>query len=130
MSQLIEYALLLTTVNGQPMLQAEKYAIARDGKGIPVETLALGFAGLSKGSSVVTINVMGAVPAPGFEFDAGSYIQLNIPVTAVVQGPGGQSLKCPAYILKDSLEQTVNSKAGYSFDMIGPMQQWAAASGA
>lgn len=129
MSNLITYALLFTTVNGQPMLQAESYKVSRDSMAIRVDTLALGLAGMSFGSPFVAIEIMAAVPAAGFEYDAGLAILTLVPAKVYVQGPGGNTLKGQVFITKDDLSQSVNSKAAYSFSCIGPMQQWSAASG-
>ena len=130
MGQLITHAMLLTTVNGSPLLQAEKYHVGRDMKNILVETIALGVCGVSRGSAMIAIDVTEAVPAAGFDFDPGLFMDALIPVTACVQGPGGQTLMCPAYVMKDDLEQSANAKASHSFQMVGPMQQWQRAPGA
>lgn len=130
MSNLVTYTLLFCTLDGQPMLQAESYQVGRRSGAIRVDTLALGMAGMSRGSPAVTIKIKAAVPAAGFEYDAGAAIEGLIPANVYVQGPGGSTLKGQVFITDDDLEQTVNSKASYSFDCIGPMKQWVAASGA
>jgi hypothetical protein len=121
---LIQYTLLFSAINGQIILQANKVSVKRDTKAIPVDTLALGLAGMSPGSPQVMYEVSNAVPAGGFEFNAGVNMLGLVPAKIFIQGPGGQTLKTTCVILSDSLTQSVNAAAEYSFSALGPMVDW------
>ena len=112
------------------MLQAKSYKVSRDSKANIVDTIALGMAGVSRGSPMVSIDVTSAVPAAGFEFDAGIFVQNLVPANVYVQGPGGTTLQGVVFITKDDLSQSVNAEAAYSFSCVGPLQQWISANGA
>lgn len=66
-------------------------------------------------------SVDSAIPAGGFEFDAGQKLAGLIPADLYVQGPGGNTLKGKCFIISDSIRHGVNQPASYSFKARGPL---------
>ena len=119
-----QYALLFVAVDGSVQLQAHKHNVKRSTGSTAVKTLALGYAGESPGAGMIDLEVTSAVPAGGFEFQAGVKMLGLIATKVYVQGPGGQTLQCQGQIIADTLSQSVDAAAEYSFTMRAPLVDW------
>lgn len=89
-----------------------------------VLTVAKGYAGESPGAGMIDVTVENAVPAGGFEFDAGKKMAGLIPTNLYTLGPGGKQLKGQCFIISDSFRHSVNNPSNYSFKARGPFALW------
>jgi len=129
MSAQIQYVLALSTVDGAIQLQVHNIRVGRSTGSQAVKTLGLGYAGESPGAAMVEISVDAAVPAGGFEFQAGAKMQSLIQTALYVLGPAVQTLKAQGQITSDEFKQAVDSPAVYTFSLRGPFVDWATSSG-
>jgi hypothetical protein len=81
--------------------------------------------GVSPGAPMIEWDVKSAVPAAGFEFDAGKKMLGLIPTQLFTLGPGGFTLRGFAFIISDSITHAVNAETAYTFKAVGPMTLWA-----
>lgn len=124
MSNQILYTLAFVTANGTLLAQEQQVTINRTTNSQPVSTVANGYSGESPGAAMVEIDVENAVPAAGFEFNAGQAM-LALAVTQVyVLGPGGQTYKGSVQIYADTFQHGVDAQAKYSFKCRGAMVDW------
>lgn len=115
------YALLYCTVDGQLLTEEASITVNRSTGSQPVHTVPKGYAGESPGSAMTEVDVTNAVPAAGFEIDAGPRIQGLIQAEIGVLGPGGTTLKAKGFIISDTLRHSVNNEANYDFKWRGPL---------
>jgi hypothetical protein len=122
-ANLQQYSLIFVTVNGRLLSEEGSVTISRDSKAQEVDTMAKGFAGVSQGASMVSIDVTNAVPAADFEFDAGRNISSLdvVEIGALVAGKQGIS---KGFIVSDSIKSSVNSPTSYDFKFIGQPFQY------
>lgn len=113
------YTLLYVTVANALLIEHGQLSLKRVGGGQIVGTVAKGFAGISPGMSTCQIEVTSAVPAAGFEYDAGDVIQGYIPVEMGVVGPGGKTGKATGFIMEDDLKGALDQPSSYSFNFVG-----------
>lgn len=113
------YTLQYVSINGTLLTEQFESQIARSSNSQAVTTVARGYAGESPGAATVEIDVTNAVPADGFELDAGDNIEGLIPVDVGLIAAGKQ-LVVKAFIISDSFSHSVNAESKYSFKMRGP----------
>lgn len=111
------FFVVITATNQRTALLAheQEVDITRNTQSQAVETVALGYAGESPGAPIMEVDVINAIPAGGFEFDAGASMLGLIPASIQVLGPGGKSAKGKAFIISDTVRHGVNQQARYSF---------------
>lgn len=124
MSNLIQYTLLFEYVDGALLAQEHSISIDRTTNSQPVSTVPGGYSGESPGAAMTDVTVESAVPAAGFEFDAGRKMVGLLPAKLYTLGPGGKQLKGDCFIISDSLRHGVNQAATYSFKARGPFRLW------
>ena len=124
MANQIQYTLAFVTADGTLLTQEQDVKVDRTTNSQAVSTVALGYAGESPGAPMVEIDVTNAVPAGGFEFQAGVKMTGLISTQVYVLGPGGQTHKSQGQIYADSFSHGVNKAAAYSFRMRAPMVDW------
>lgn len=86
--------------------------------------MAGGYKGESPGAAMCEFTVESAVPAGGFEFDAGKKMAGLLPTKLYTLGPGGKQLKGECFIISDSLRHGTNQAAAYTFRARGPFKLW------
>ena len=123
-SNLQQYGLLFVTVDGPLLAQEQDVTVHRATNASPNNTVPLGYAGDSPGAGMVTIDVVNAVPAADFEFNAGKKMLALAPAAVFVIGPGGKTLKSQVNIFEDTTQHGVNKAATYSFRCRGPLSDW------
>jgi hypothetical protein len=123
-SNLQAYTLLFETANGALLAQEQSITIDRTTNSQPVNTVPGGYSGESPGAAMMEVTVMNAVPAGGFEFDAGSTMAALIPTSLYTLGPGGKQLKGECFIHADSIRHGVNQVAEYTFRARGKFALW------
>jgi hypothetical protein len=116
------YSILLSVVGGNLLAEEQEIDFSRTANAQQVDTVLKGFAGMSPGSPMLEVDIHGAMPQGGFEFDAGPYIISLTPVAVQVIGPGGKAMKGDAFIVSDQGRHGVNQQARYSFRCLMPMQ--------
>jgi len=116
-----QYTLLFGVANGSLLAEEQEIDMTRTTNSQPVSTVLNGYSGESPGAPMQEVDIQNAVPAAGFEFDAGKYMLGLIPVSIQVIGPGGKSNKGQGFIIQDSVRHGVNQEARYSFRVRMPM---------
>jgi hypothetical protein len=124
MSSLQQYTLLFEYVDGGLLAQEHSVTIDRVTNSQPISTVAGGYSGESPGAAMIDVTVGNAVPAAGFEFDAGRKMAGLLPAKLYTLGPGGKQLKGECFIISDSLRHGTNQAADYSFKARGPFALW------
>lgn len=118
-SSLQQYTVLYCTIQNALLSEHGKLSVKRSNGAALVKTVAKGLAGISKGAGMVEVSVENAVPAAGFEYDAGDVIEGLVPIEIGVVGPAGKELKFTGYIMEDDLSHAVDSASSYSFSAVG-----------
>lgn len=112
------YTLMYVTVNGRLLTEEAQADFSRSSNSQAVTTVAKGYAGESPGAAMSEVDVTNAVPAAGFEFDAGDSIEGLIPVEIGILA-GGKQAVIPGFIISDSIKHSVNSESNYNFKLRG-----------
>lgn len=112
------YTLMYVTVNGRLLTEEASADFSRSSNSQAVTTVAKGYAGESPGAPMSEVDVTNAVPAAGFEFDAGDSIEGLIPVEIGILAAGKQAV-IPGFIISDSIKHSVNSESNYNFKLRG-----------
>jgi hypothetical protein len=118
MSAVQLYSLIYCLVDGALLTEEASVEATRTGGMSPVRTTAKGLAGVSPGSPEVSFKIKNAIPAAGFEFNAGPRIRA-CKVVELGLLCAGQQMKAVGFILGDSFGHSVNSEAMYDFDFLG-----------
>lgn len=111
-------------MNGQLLAEEQELDFSRTAGAQAVDTVAKGFAGMSPGTPMLELDIHGAMPQGGFEFDAGPYIVSLTPVPVQIIGPGGKAMKGDAFITQDNGRHGVNQQARYSFRCVMAFQNF------
>lgn len=117
------YTLAYVTAESALLTEEASVQVNRASNSQAVNTTAKGYAGESPGAPTVEIQVTNAVPAAGFEFDAGKYINGLIPAEIGVVAAGKQ-MKAVGFIISDSFKHSVNSESQYDFTFRGSFKEW------
>lgn len=118
------YTLVYVTANNALLSEEASVTMNRASNSQAVHTVAKGYSGESPGAPTIELQITNAVPAAGFEFNAGQYIQQLIPAEMGLIGPGGQQLKATGFIISDSLKHSVNAETQYDFTFRGSFQDF------
>lgn len=118
------YSLVFWTADGALLAEQKSGSISRATNSQAVNTVAKGYAGESPGAAMSEFDVENAVPAGGFEFDAGKKMAGLITTHLYEIGPGGMQYRGECFIISDTLRHGVNQEATYSFRARGPMTLW------
>lgn len=110
-------------LDGKKLTEATNVKLTRTTKAQLVETMARGFAGMSPGAKMVSINVENAVPAADFELDPGEYME-GLRVAELTLFAAGRTLTSKGFITDDGLSGATNSPSGLSFDFVGEFAKW------
>lgn len=124
MSSVQLYSLLYVTIDSALCTEEASVTINRATNSQAVNTVAKGYAGESPGAPTIEIQVMNAIPAAGFEFNAGKKMKTLTPAEIGVIGPGGQQLKAKGFIISDSIKHSVNSESQYDFNFRGAFEDF------
>ncbi len=119
-----QYALFFPTLNGTLLAEEQNVEIDRATNSQAVSTVAKGYAGESPGAAMCEITVTNAIPAAGFEFNAGAVMASLTPVQMYVLGPGGKQLKFEGFIISDAVKHGVSQEATYTMRARGTMVDW------
>ena len=111
------YTLLFVGIEGTLLVEEQQVDLTRTSNSVAVSTVAKGYAGESVGASMIELDVKNAVPASGFEFDAGSQIRGLIPVNFQVRGPGGKTNFGVGFVHADSLTHSKSADVSYTFKL-------------
>lgn len=115
MSNLQQYSILLAVAGGTLLAEEQEIDFSRTANAVRVATVAKGFSGTSPGAPEVMVNVRGAMPSAGLEFDAGPYILSQTPIPFQLLGPGGKVMKGDMIIERDNGKHGVGTQASYDF---------------
>ena len=118
------YSLAYVEIDGTLLLEEADVKITRDSRSQEQNTVAKQYAGESPGAGLMTIEVMNAVPAGGFELDPGKYFvdgpkQCQIKIVAA-----GSTLTTDGFIVGDNFGHGVNKEASISFHGRFQMAKW------
>lgn len=120
MSGFTSYSLIYAAIDSTTLTEEAKISFKRTSGGKAIETLALGFAGVSKGASLMNGQIFNMIPAQsGLEFDAGPYIASLQPVSMKIVRSDGAGLVFQAVILDDDTSHGVGSAASYVLNFLG-----------
>jgi len=118
MSQLQQYAIAAIYVNGKLLAEEASVTISRDTKAQVVETVAKGFAGVSPGAAMMTIDVENAVPSADFELNPDNFWSNNgfptLVETAIFVGQL-RVLTTKGFIMKDDFSHSTSSPSKIKF---------------
>lgn len=117
------YSDIQVYVEGALLTEENHVTVTRDANFKEVDTVARGFAGVSRGSGRTTLQIRNAVPAAGVEFDPGSYMKALQTVEITLFRAGAQ-LTGKFYVRTDTSEHSVNAESSLNFDAIGPFVDW------
>jgi|SRR5208337_2703169 len=118
------YTLAYVEIDGLLLLEEADVTINRDARSQEQNTVAKQYAGESPGAGLVTIEVMNAVPAGGFELNPDKYFadgpkQCQIKIVAA-----GSTLTTDGFILGDNFRHGVNKEASIQFHGRFQMAKW------
>ena len=120
-----QYANIIVAREGTQITEETSIRVSRDFANKPVKTVARGFAGTVKGGPMMRVQIRNAVPAAGVEYDPGPDGASATPRTWTFIR-GGQHLTAAMVVETDDTEHSVDNETVLNFDLVGPMQQWAA----
>lgn len=122
MANLIQYAQIKIYANGSLLVEEASVTMKRSSNAQMIKTVAKGFAGVSKGAPMTTVQISSAVPSAGYELDPTVYINSNnIIQFTLVLGEGLQATM-NGFITDDDSTHAVDtpSKLDISF-VTGPV---------
>lgn len=117
------YTRALVTWNGRLLAEEATVTVKRDTKAQIVDTVAKGFAGVSPGAMMTSIDVDSAVPSAGFELNPGPFM-LSLQSGEIGIIAAGTQLTCTGFIISDSFNHAVNSESKLSFSFVGVPADW------
>jgi hypothetical protein len=103
--------------DGQLLVECQSITVNLDPKLNEINTMQKGFAGVSPGSEMCTIDVAEALPRIGFDYDAISAMQ-GIDIVEMVLFAGAKKLKFKGFINKVGLNLGADRAAEFSFGLI------------
>lgn len=114
--QVYEKAAVL--IEGQLLSESTTVSVDSDPKLNEIYTMQKGFAGVSPGAEVTTIEVENTVPRIGFEYDYLASLQ-GVKVVEVTIFAHAKKTTCKGFLTKVSQKYGVNQAATVSFSFIG-----------
>ena len=121
------YSIGVLYVNGSALAEEVSMKIGRDARAQEVATVMKGFAGMSPGAGMTTIDVENGVPAADFELDPGKFFAVGQGTLSVVELSAfvaGRTLSVKGFITKDNFSHAVNGEAKVTFSFIGEPATW------
>jgi hypothetical protein len=110
-------------LDGQLLIESQSVSVTVDPKLNEVTTTQKGFAGVSPGAEMTSIDVASALPRSGVEYDALLVIQ-GVEIVEALLFVGAAKYKAKGYINNLKIETGTDRAASYSFTMIcGPMEK-------
>lgn len=123
MPNLQTYALAYATVDGALLSEEASVVVNRHTGSQAVITVPKGYAGESPGAAMSEVDVVSAVPAIGFEFNAAAKMRALVPAELGVI-VGTQVLVVKGFIIADTFKHAANSEATYDFKFRGQFGDW------
>lgn len=118
MANLQQYSRAIVYINSSVLSEEASVTVKRSSGSQPVKTVAKGYAGESPGSPMTEITVSNAVPAIGFEFDPGQFINL-VEVVEISIVTADSTLTVKGSIIDDNFSHAVDSEAKLEFNFRG-----------
>ena len=110
-------------INGKQLTMASKITLKRETGSKQVNTIALGYAGESPGSPMMTGSVTSAIPSQDFELDPGSFMA-DLKQCTVTLFAGNRPLTFDATITGDSDDFGVDAESTLNFDFRAAYVDW------
>ncbi len=112
------YSLIYATINGKLLTEHLSVQVRRMTDAQIVKTVAKGFAGLSPGSLMCTIDIKNAIPSLDFELDPGPFMRALESVEIGLQLASRIAVS-KGFIIEDSFSHAVDSPSGLEFKFVG-----------
>ena len=119
----ILYATIEAYIDGSKVAQATSVKLSRTTKAQQVDTMGLGFAGMSEGAKMITVSIDNAVPSADFELDPGSYMT-RLRSVELTLFSAGRTLTSKGFIIDDNYSKSTNSPSALSFEFLGAWAEW------
>src|SRR5882762_3378831 len=107
MSNPVLYTRAFVTINGRLLTQEMNLSVDRDTKAQEIETVALGFAGVSPGAMVTRVKIDNAVPSADFELNPGPFMTA-LQVVEVGILAANRQMTCKMFVLSDNFTHATN----------------------
>ena len=108
--------------DGQLLIECQTITVNLDPKLNEINTMQKGFAGVSPGSEMTTIDVAEAMPRAGVDYDAISRMQ-GVDVVEMVLFAAAKKYKTKGFISKVGINLGADRAAEFSFSLIaGPIE--------
>jgi hypothetical protein len=117
------YSLCTVYVDGALLAEEVSVSIDRESRAQEVLTVAKGFAGMSPGAAMMMITIDNAVPAAGFELNAGPAMK-GLGVKELTLAMAGQTLTSKGFFVKDATSHAVNSESKLNISFVGEFADW------
>lgn len=124
MSDLQQYSKVTVYYNSNLLVEEVSMGADRESGAQVVKTVSKGFAGTSPGSPMMTIEIVEAVPANGFDISTLGPDMKNQTVREVTLFSAGKSLTTKGFVMKDSLKHGVDKESELSFSMTCEWADW------
>lgn len=119
--QIYERGALFT--DDQLLMECQSISVTFDPKLNEINTMQKGFAGVSPGSEMVSIDVSEALPRAGVDYDAITAMQ-GVEIVSMVLFAGAKKFKTKGFINNVKMSLGTDRAAEYSFTFIGaPIEQ-------
>lgn len=112
------YTQCYVTVDGKILMEEASVTVTRTSGSQAVMTVGRGYAGESLGAPTVEIQVSGAIPVAGFEFNAQDHLE-SLAVIELGVICAGVALVAKGFIVQDSIKHSVNQESTYDFTFRG-----------
>lgn len=111
------YTTAAVYLNDELLFEAMKVSVKVNGNHVPIKTLAKGFAGVSKGATIIEITVSSAVPQVGFEAEVSPYI-INVEEVKLTLFMASSTMTIKGFIMSTDIDKAIDSEAtqGFVFD--------------
>ena len=119
------YTNALFEVEGQMLLQTSSVELTRNANAPDQNTLALGWAGKSRGAPKMMVRVNHGVPSAGFEYDPGPVLEALTEIRFTVY-TDTQFITSTGFINQDSFKKAVDQNASLDFEVEAKVAQWQA----
>lgn len=123
MANLQLYTLASVYIDGALLTEESDVKVSRDTGAQKVLTVQKGFAGLSPGAPMMTVEVSSAVPSADFEMNPGKYMKA-LSIAEITIFAAGRTLTVKGFITKDDFSHAVNKESTLSFTFEAPYAEW------
>jgi len=108
------YTTAAVYLNDNLLSEAMSVSVKVNGNHTPIKTLATGFAGVSKGATMIEITVSSAIPLAGFEAEVNPYI-INVEEVQLTLFMASSTLTMKGFIMSTDVDKAVDSEAKQGF---------------